>query len=105
MLRPKSSRRQIVTASVVGFIIGSFWLFIFIGTIGGVPRSPSLTIAVYLAVVTCPVLLLGYLPFVGLLIIFFAPFGNAAIYGLAAWIYSKAIKRLHPEIPRSESSV
>jgi len=49
----------------------------------------------YSAVVTCPVLLLGYLHFVGLLIIFFAPLRNAATYGLIAWAYGKARKRLH----------
>ena len=100
----KSKRRQIVTASIVGLIVGSFWLFIFIGSIGGIPRSPSLGIAIYLAVVTCPVLLLGYLHFVGLLVTFFAPFGNADIYGLITWAYGGAMKRLHRDPSNQTSS-
>lgn len=80
--------------------MGVFWFLLFIRCIGGCPGGPGLGIIFLLAVVTCPALLLGVLPFVGLLVIFFAPIGNALIYGCIAALYKKT-KESH--LPRSLS--
>ena len=90
MWRPKSSPGW----ALVGFLIGLFWVVFFLPTIGGVPGSPGLGIAIWLSLLTCPAFFLGY--FFGLGVFLIAPFGNAAIYGLAALICYRIRDRHFP---------
>ena len=69
---------------MLGFSVGAFWLFM-VFAFFTVPGSTLLSVVKVVAAVTCPPLMAD--------IYFTAPILNAAMYGAAAFAWSKGVGR------------